>query len=401
MKRSPRIVIAGGGMVGLTLVALLTTDDRFGDSRLTLIDAGPPPTFDPEADVGLRVSALSVGSLRVLASLGASDVMRESRACPYREMRVWDARGSADAPDALHFDAAEFALAELGYIVENALVQTSLLGLLRRTNVELMFNSPINAVTATPETRVVRLDGDRELEADLLIGADGARSVVRNSAGIGVTGWNYEQKAFVTHARPETSHRFTAYQRFMKTGPIGLLPLQDGRVSLVWSTAPERAEAALAASDDELEVMLTDASDSVLGCLRPAGARGAFPLRAQYAANYTRQGLALVGDAAHSIHPLAGQGANLGIADAATLAEVVLEALQADEHPGDLPVLRRFERARKGANQTMLRFVDGLNRLFSIDAAPVESLRSAGMQLFNRSGPLKRRAVWTALGLPP
>jgi 2-octaprenylphenol hydroxylase len=152
-------------------------------------------------------------------------------------------------------------------------------------------------------------------------------------------------------------------------------------------------------SDVQLGERLTDATDRVLGSLTPAGPRGSFPLQAQHATRYVKPGMALIGDAAHSIHPLAGQGANLGIADAAVLAAIVAEALAAGEHPGDLPVLRRYERGRKGANLVMLGFVDGLNRLFSSRSAPVAALRNAGMMLFNRSGPVRRRAVEVALGV--
>jgi 2-octaprenylphenol hydroxylase len=223
--------------------------------------------------------------------------------------------------------------------------------------------------------------------------------MVRDQAGISVRSWPYPQKAFVTHLMPEKSHCNTAWQRFLETGPIGLLPLRDGRVSTVWSTTPALAKIALAASDNELRSMLTDATDAVLGKLAPAGPRGAFPLRAQHANKYVLPGLALVGDAAHTVHPLAGQGANLGFSDAAVLAEVIEEAFDANENPGDLPVLRRYERARKGDNKTMLHFVDGLNRLFSNDSASIARLRGTGMRLFNKSGPIREHVVQIALGI--
>jgi 2-octaprenylphenol hydroxylase len=314
-------------------------------------------------------------------------------------MKVWDAAGSVDGPETLTFDAAEFAVAELGFIVENDLIQKQLAGNLESQEVDVKFSTKITSLEASAERYSIELDSGTVLQSDLLIGADGARSFVRASAGISVKSWPYPQKAFVTHLQPERSHEHTAWQRFLETGPIGLLPLSDGRVSTVWSTTPELAEGALAATDKELQTMLGEATDGVLGVLTPAGPRGAFPLRAQHADQYVLPGLALIGDAAHTVHPLAGQGVNLGFADAAALAAVIAEAIAESEEPGDLPVLRRYERARKGDNKTMLHFVDGLNRLFSNDSEGLARIRGAGMRLFNKSGPIRQHAVQVALGI--
>ena len=314
-------------------------------------------------------------------------------------MHVWDSQSSVESPDSLHFDAAEHALSELGFIVENVLVQHALIQLLRSSGVVLNFDTRISAVRRSNQRFDIESATGRSMTPDLIVGADGATSLVRTEAGIPVRNWSYDQKAFVTHLRPGKDHRHTAWQRFLRSGPFGLLPLADGRVSLVWSTTPEQAKLALECPEPQLASMLTEASDRVLGELQPAGPRGAFPLNAQYASKYVLPGLALIGDAAHSIHPLAGQGANLGLADAAMLAEVVTNALGDDGYPGDLPVLRRYERARKGANQTMLHFIDSLSRIFGADVEPLAGLRGAGMRIFNQSGPIKRRAVQVALGM--
>ena len=234
---------------------------------------------------------------------------------------------------------------------------------------------------------------------DLLVGADGARSPVRRAASIPISAWPHAQKAFVACLAPEREHRETAWQRFLEHGPIGLLPLADGRISIVWSTTPDRADAAIEMSDPELSALMTELTDGVLGTLEVAGPHGCFPLQSQHATRYVEDGLALIGDAAHTIHPLAGQGVNLGFADAFELVRVIERALSIDEHPGDLPTLRRYERARRGENRTMLRFVAGLNRLFSNDSTPLARLRGVGMYVFNRSGPLRDRAVRTALGI--
>jgi 2-octaprenylphenol hydroxylase len=399
MNRNFDIVIAGSGMAGLTMAALLAKGELRDRLNIRVVDAGPRPVFDAAADVALRVSAIAAGSVRLYTALGAWEAVAAARAGPFREMRVWDASRTVDGPEALHFDAAEFALRELGFIVENLLLQDALLQVVENAGVTVSFNAQIGAARPAPRSGMEVDCGSESFRADLLIGADGASSSVRQRARIAVTSWSYPQSAFVTHLRPERHHRECAWQRFLPAGPLALLPLRDGRVSVVWSTAPEQAQEACAADAASLGVMLTDASDRVLGELVVAGERAAFPLKAQYATSYVAPGTALIGDAAHSIHPLAGQGANLGISDAMVLAKVIHEAVAAREYPGDLPVLRRYERARKGANNTMLYFVDALNRLFASPSSPASTLRGAGMRLFNISGPLRRQAAAVALGL--
>jgi 2-octaprenylphenol hydroxylase len=399
MKQQFDIVIVGAGMVGLTLASLLAQSEHCDNLNITVIDAGKKPTFTRESDISLRVSAIASGSAGLFARLGVWDEIVKTRACPYQDMRVWDAAGNVDGPETLHFDAAEFAVPQLGFIIENVLIQVALLNSLKASNVNVMFETPITSLNRIGERYAVELAGGEKIRADLLIGADGAASFVRTSAGIGVKSWLYSQTAFVTHLQPQKNHCHTAWQRFLNTGPVGLLPLSDGRVSTVWSTTAGQAAAALKATDEQLQVMLTDATDNVLGQLTPSGPRGSFPLKAQHADHYVLAGLALVGDAAHAVHPLAGQGANLGLADAETLATVIADALSANENPGDLPVLRKYERARKGANKTMLHFIDGLNRLYSNDSTPLARLRGTGMRLFNNSGPIRQRAVHVALGI--
>lgn len=399
MNRPFKIVVVGGGITGLTVAALLANSRHCDQMSISVADAGKRPTFDLSDDVALRVSAIASGSAGILASIDVWKAIENQRVCPYRDMRVWESCGCADGPDTLRFEAAEFAVAELGFIVENNLIQHALLQELDSLGQRIDFETPIRSLTQMDDRFCVELADGRTLMADLVIGADGAGSVVRKSANIAIEAWNYMQSAFVTHLRPERSHQHTAWQRFLRSGPVALLPLADGRVSVVWSTTPELAEAAIAASDDELSEMLSEATDSVLGRLTPEGSRASFPLKAQHADHYVLAGLALIGDAAHAVHPLAGQGANLGLADAAELVSVIDEAIGNDEHPGDLPVLRRYERSRKGANKTMLYFVDSLNHLFSSESPSVAKLRGSGMRLFNRSGPIRQHAVHVALGL--
>lgn len=399
MKHQCDIVIVGAGMVGLTLANLLAQSEQCDNLNITVVDAGKKPAFAADADVSLRVSAIASGSAALFARLGVWDEIVNTRACPYQDMRVWDAAGHVEGPETLCFDAAEFAVPQLGFIVENVLIQVALLNKLESSAVTIKFETPITSMNKVGERFEVELAGGQKLEPDLLIGADGAASFVRKNADIGITSWLYSQSAFVTHLQPEISHRNTAWQRFLRTGPVGLLPLADGRVSTVWSTTAGQAAEALNASDEQLQVMLTEATDNVLGKLQPIGPRGSFPLKAQHADQYVLAGLALVGDAAHAVHPLAGQGANLGLADAETLATVITDALNANENPGDLPLLRNYERSRKGANNTMLHFIDAINRLFSNDSTSLARLRGSGMRIFNKSGPIKAHAVQVALGI--
>jgi 2-octaprenylphenol hydroxylase len=392
------IVIAGGGLAGLTLAALLAQCAESRGLRLTLVDAAPRPVHEPDDDIALRVSAIATGSAALLDGIGAWPFVQAARVCAYDRMRVWDESVPASSRATLRFDAAEFAVPQLGFIVENVLMRHAILDVLDRHDVELIFATAIDSLQYDGERSRLRLDNGRELRADLVIGADGIQSFVRQSVGIETHDWPYGQSAFVTHLRPEKPHRNTAWQRFLEDGPLGMLPLPDGRISVVWSTSESRVAVALEASDDKLGQTLSKASDWVLGELRAPGPRGAFPLCARHAERYVLPGVALIGDAAHSVHPLAGQGANLGLQDAATLAGILQSALANGEHPGDRPVLRRYERARKGANATMLHFMTGLNRLFATDSAVIRQLRTAGMRLFNYSGPIREHVVNVALG---
>lgn len=384
------VLIVGGGMVGSALACAL---GRAGFS-VALLDATLPETEWDRDEVDLRVSALTRASQQLLTRLGAWQRMAALRVSPYREMHVWDAGGAS-----IHFDSAEIGEPDLGHIVENRVTRLALWQELQGLEqVELLCPAVLDDFDLGGAGVQVRLDGGRSLSARLLVGADGGRSRVRSLAGIAVRGWAYDQHALVATIRPQRHHQDTAWQRFMATGPLAFLPIEDGRCSIVWSTRPEHAESLLALPDDEFLTALGDASERVLGEILEVGPRACFPLRLQHAESYVKPGLALIGDAAHSIHPLAGQGVNLGFLDAAQLADSLIQARAAGRDIGSLACLRRFERARKGDNIAMLAAMDGFKRLFGNRNPGLRLVRNLGLGLTDRAGPLKRLIMQRALG---
>ena len=390
------VIIVGGGMVGACLAALLARDERLAAWRVAVVEQAA--TRAPqEGVVDLRVSALSRASERILRHAGAWDAL-EASACPYAGMVVWDAAGRLDGRDTLRFSAAEAGEPNLGYIAENLRVQWALhesphvreLTRLRAGLESLEFDDEAARVTLT--------DG-RRYGCALVVGADGGQSRTRELCGIGRAGWSYGQTAVVAHLRPGRPHGDTAWQRFLPDGPLALLPLRDGRVSLVWSTTPEEAAVLQAAEPAEFARRVTAASDRALGDLQLDSGRAGLPLALWHSREYVRPRLALAGDAAHTIHPLAGQGVNLGFLDCASLVEVLGDTVAAGGDPFGLRTLRRYERWRRSENALMLGVCDTLNRLFTQKSVAVAGARRAGMALVARQ-PLARRAlVQRALGL--
>ncbi len=387
------LIIVGGGMVGSALACAL--DDA--DLKIALLEGAASERIRPTEDLDIRVSAINRASQRVFAAVGAWDGMTAWRVSPFRDMRVWDAGGSGQ----IHFDSASLGEPLLGWIIENRVIQFALLERARQLpGVELL--CPAALETAHPQDgsiwRITLNDG-REFTTRLLVGADGAQSKVRQLAGIDTGGWEYDQKAVVANVRTAEPHRETAWQRFLPTGPLAFLPLHDGRCSIVWSTSPERADSLLALDEHDFAHALGEALEWRLGPIIQVGVRGAFPLRLQHARGYVKPGLALIGDAAHVVHPLAGQGVNLGLLDAATLAEVIADAVAEQREIGSLKVLRRYERWRKGDNLVMLGVMDGFKRLFGASLPPVPLLRNIGLKLTDAAGPLKNLIARRAMGL--
>ncbi len=379
-------------MVGAALACALEGSGL----RIVVIESREPADGWPADEVDLRVSALTRASQRILHAVGAWERMLEMRVSPYREMHVWDAGGRGS----IHFDGAEVGEPELGFIVENRVTQLALWERLGQiAEVQRVCPAAVAELDMDPAGPTLKLEDGREITTRLVVAADGARSVVRSLAGIATRGWAYDQHALVATVTPEKSHRDTAWQRFLPEGPLAFLPINDGRCSIVWSTSPDRAEGLSAMADDEFLAELEAACGGFLGRMLAIGPRGVFPLRLQHALNYVKPGLALVGDAAHTVHPLAGQGVNLGLLDAATLAEAILEARERGRPIGSLATLRRFERARRGDNTAMMAVFDGFKRLFGTGLTPVRLLRNLGLDLTDAAGPLKRMIVRRAMGV--
>ena len=398
------IAVCGGGMVGATLAALLATDATLKGLRIALIEAHVP-IVPPTDDVDIRVSAISRASERILVRAGAWSFIKPSQRCAYQDMVVWDQASAVpdlnNTSQALHFSAATLAEPNLGYIIPNNCIQWAALESCAQTGIT-RFNAAVSSIELDAAQARIGLSDGRFVTARLVIGADGAKSASRECVGITAQLRPYHQTALVTHIRTGTLHQHTAWQRFLSDGPIALLPLNDGRSSIVWTTTPNHAEHLLTLNDAQLTGEIGKACDHVLGDVSIAGPRAAFPLQIAQVDEYCRPRFVLVGDAAHSIHPLAGQGVNLGLMDAASLVQVLSDARAGGasiDALGELRTLRRYERWRKSENTIALGMIDGINRLFSNDNATAGVARRSGLRIVEHVPMLKRFFMSRALGI--
>lgn len=387
------LIIIGGNHVGATLACAL------GEAglRIAVVEAREPAMDWSAGSVDLRVFAITRASQQIFTHLGVWEEMVAMGVSPFRQMQVWDAGGNGS----INFDCAEIGEPTLGHIVESRVIQKALVQRLQQLgSVDWLCPAELAELNMAPDgpARVMLADG-RLLEAALVVGADGAESQVREQAGIGCARKEYRQQAVVAVIGTEYPHQETAWQRFLPTGPLAFLPLADGRCSIVWSTSPEQAEELLRLEESEFLERLGAAFEHRLGRMLSTGERVSFPLIRRHAERYIGHRLALVGDAAHTIHPLAGQGVNLGLLDAAVLAEAILEARASGRDIGSERVLRRYERSRRGDNLAMMTAMDGFQQLFGHPLAPVKLARNLGLALVNRSGPLKGVVIRQAMGL--
>lgn len=396
MSRDFDILVVGAGVAGSALAASLVARKAVLPERIALIADRFVTRPAPDLELDLRVFAMSRASQRLLTELGIWQELPRDRVNAYDRMCVWDARDTPDSAAALRFDCAEIGEPDLGTIVEGRALQWLTQEAARRAGVTLI-QAGVGSVTFADAGATLTLNDSRPLRAELIVAADGVDSALRPRLQIDVVGHSYHQQALVAHVHTQHPHRRTAWQRFLPTGPLALLPLGDGRSSIVWSVEDSRADALMAMTPEDFNSALTEASGEVLGRCRVSTPRARFPLQLKVAADYVRPRFALLGDAAHAVHPLAGQGLNLGLQDCTALADV-LASVRAPQF-GDLRTLRRYERARKSENLLAATAFDGLNRLFSNSNPFLSGLRSAGLGSVGRVPALRRFFARTALGI--
>lgn len=387
------VLIVGAGITGATL-ALVLAD---AGVPVLLVDRQPPPMPSPSPQpLDLRVGAIHAAAVGMFERLGVWSRLPAACRQPFGRIEVWDAGSRGH----IGFDSAQLGQPWLGHIVENRALVAALHDRLRELpGVSLLAPVALADWQADAQAISVRLDDGRALSARLLVAADGAASPLRAQAGIATADDDFGQCALVCHVAMEIPHADTARQRFLPTGPLAFLPLADGRCSIVWSTTPAEAQRLAALPAEEFAQVLGAAFEHRLGAISGVGERAILPLRGREAARYLGPRLALIGDAAHVVHPMAGLGANLGIADAAALAQVVIAALRSGRDPGLTQTLRPYERARRSENLPVVHAIRGLHRLFAADAAPLRLLRGAGLLAVDRAGPIKRWLTAAACGL--
>ena len=403
------IIIVGGGMVGATLAcALADTGLQIALLDGVKFDAGKIPFSKAELTFDPRVSAISPASRQWLEQTGAWQEIAASRVSPYTGMQVWDADGTGS----IQFSAKEINESQLGFITENSVILKSVYNRLDQLpQVKVMAPSRVENIERYMESghsrmRITTEDGNSYSTA-VLIGADGSNSKIRQLADFEVKEWDYQHQAIVTTVRTEIPHRAIALQRFMDTGPLAFLPLLDNSpgddqhfCSIVWSLVPERAEQLMAMTDEEFAAALGGSIEHKLGHIEWVDKRFAFPLKQRHAVEYVQENIALVGDAAHTIHPLAGQGVNLGFLDAKALSAEIHSALKRKRPLDEFAILRRYQRQRIGHNLGMMWLMEGFKHLFAEQALPVRWLRNAGMSGVDRTGIVKNQLMRQAMGAP-
>ncbi|KAF1370963.1 3-demethoxyubiquinol 3-hydroxylase [Yokenella regensburgei] len=384
------VAIVGGGMVGSAL-ALGLAQHGFA---VTVIEQSAPPEFDPLAPPDVRISAISAASVSLLKSLGVWEAVREMRSHPYRRLETWEWENAH-----VVFDASELKLPLLGHMVENHVLQRALWqGLAEHPQVTLKTPATLTSLLHDGEMHQLLFADDTDLAAKLVIGADGATSQVRQMAGIGIHAWQYQQSCMLITVQCEEDPGDSTWQQFTPEGPRAFLPLFDNWASLVWYDAPARIRKLQTLSMAQLQQEIEHVFPARLGHVTPIAA-GAFPLTRRHALQYVQPGLALVGDAAHTIHPLAGQGVNLGYRDVDALLDVLTSARSHGEAWHSHHVLKRYQTRRMADNYLMQSGMDLFYAGFSNDLGPVRVLRNIGLMAAERAGGLKRQALKYALGL--
>jgi 2-octaprenyl-3-methyl-6-methoxy-1,4-benzoquinol hydroxylase len=383
-------VVVGGGMVGAAAALGLA---RAGLS-VALLEHEAPDTFDPQSPPDLRISAIGCTSVGLLKQLDAWPAVLQMRSAPYRRLETWEWESSRVA-----FDAATLGLPELGFMVENRILQLALWQQLSQCeNLTLYCPTRLQAMHRADDQWQVTLSSSETLQARLVVGADGAHSQVRKLAAIGTSGWQYRQSCMLITVETDQPQQDVTWQQFLPSGPRAFLPLYDQWATLVLYDSPQRIRQLQALPMAQLEQEIAVAFPSRLGTVK-AHAAGSFPLVRRHAQRYVQSGLVLLGDAAHTINPLAGQGVNLGYRDVDALLEIVSDAREQGEDWASEEVLMRYQRRRRTDNLLMQSGMDLFYTAFSNNLAPLSVARNLALMVAERAGKLKERALKYALGL--
>jgi len=384
------VAIVGGGMVGLATAIGLAN----ADLNVVVIDAGTTQAVSGEPK--LRVSAINKASQQLLENLGAWQYLDNSRVSPYQKMSVWDKDGLGK----IEFDAHSISEAYLGSIIENDAISYALAKRASEiSNITHIENQRLERVAFGEREAWLTLANGDNVSAAVVVAADGANSWVRQQCSIPLTFWDYGHHAIVATVRTELAHDATARQAFLPGGPLAMLPLYDDNLcSIVWSVSPDQAEQLLALDDIEFGKVLTAALDGRLGMCQVVSERQSFPLRMRYARHFARHRLVLAGDAAHTIHPLAGQGVNLGFLDAASIIDTFTELHQQGKDLGEYSHLRALERWRKAEAMEMIATMEGFKRLFAGSNPLKKAMRDIGLTLVDNVAGLKTVFIKQAMG---
>ncbi len=383
-RRARDVIVVGGGVVGAACALALAE----AGLEVTLVEGREPPAWQPQQP-DLRVYAFAPDNAQLLRTLGVWPAVLAARACAYRRMRVWDAAGGEE----LQFDADRLGREQLGWIVENDLLVDRLWAALPAAGVQLCCPARVDALEQDADGVRVRLEDGRRLDAALAIAADGADSTLRRLAGVEVSRQEYGQRGVVAYIDTEQDNQATAWQRFLTTGPLAVLPAGTRRSSIVWTLPDAEAERVLALDEAAFNAELTRAFGARLGAMTLASRRAAFPLRRQLASAYVAGRVLALGDAAHVVHPLAGQGVNLGLRDVAALHATVLRALQRRQDWASPDRLQRWARERRSENTVSAYGFDAINTIFSNDEMHLTLARGCALGSVGRLPPLVS-ALW-------
>ena len=377
-------VVVGGGVVGATCALALSN----AGLQVALVEARQPGDWRADTP-DLRVFAFAPDNKALLEDLGVWEPVAKARASAYRRMRVWDAIGTT----ALEFDADSMATPQLGWIIENGLLVDRLWQALDKAGVEVHCPERVASISQDDTGVRVRFESGRGLDCRIAIAADGAQSTLRDLAGVKVAAEDYAQRGVVAYLSADRPHEGTAYQRFLAEGPLALLPFEGRRISIVWTLPSARAEAMCTMAEDEFNAAVTRASDRCLGELTLVSERASFPLGRQLVDSQLQGRVLVMGDAAHVVHPLAGQGVNLGLRDVAALLASVRDAAARKQAFDSTTRLMRWARRRKSDNVVSAMAFDTINKVYRRDDPLAGMVRASALAVAERAGPLKR-ALW-------